>query len=182
MDPADLDRPGLGEWDVRSLLGHTSRSFLTVQSYLDPDATAAPLLHGPIAYFRAALGAATDAAAITERGRQAGTALGADPVTAFDELAERVVTLVAGSPAATVCATPFGTISLIDYLPARAFELTVHGIDLARAVGAPVPDELVQCVLPAVSLCAEMADPQGRVTMLMALTGRDGLPSGFSVL
>src|SRR5919199_1288741 len=26
--------PGLGEWDVRALVGHTSRSFLTVETYL----------------------------------------------------------------------------------------------------------------------------------------------------
>src|SRR5688500_19142572 len=28
------DRPGLGEWDVRALVGHTSRSLLTVEMYL----------------------------------------------------------------------------------------------------------------------------------------------------
>ena len=28
------DAPGLGEWDVRSLVGHTSRSLLTVETYL----------------------------------------------------------------------------------------------------------------------------------------------------
>jgi len=28
------DRPGLGEWDVRSLVGHTSRALLTVETYL----------------------------------------------------------------------------------------------------------------------------------------------------
>ena len=28
------DRPGLGEWDLRALVGHTSRSLLTVESYL----------------------------------------------------------------------------------------------------------------------------------------------------
>lgn len=29
------DRPGLGEWNVRVLVGHTSRSLLTVEAYLD---------------------------------------------------------------------------------------------------------------------------------------------------
>ena len=28
------DQPGLGEWDVRALVGHTCRSFLTVEDYL----------------------------------------------------------------------------------------------------------------------------------------------------
>lgn len=29
-----LERPGLGEWDVRSLLGHTSRAFVTLVDYV----------------------------------------------------------------------------------------------------------------------------------------------------
>ena len=29
------DRQALGEWDVRALVGHTSRSFTTVETYLD---------------------------------------------------------------------------------------------------------------------------------------------------
>ena len=28
------ERPGLGEWDIRALVGHTSRSLLTVEIYL----------------------------------------------------------------------------------------------------------------------------------------------------
>ncbi|HYZ68765.1 MAG TPA: maleylpyruvate isomerase N-terminal domain-containing protein, partial [Mycobacterium sp.] len=28
------DGPGLGEWDLRSLVGHTSRSLITVSTYL----------------------------------------------------------------------------------------------------------------------------------------------------
>ncbi|MDQ0096006.1 hypothetical protein [Paeniglutamicibacter psychrophenolicus] len=28
------DQPGLGEWDVRALVGHTSRALLTVETYL----------------------------------------------------------------------------------------------------------------------------------------------------
>src|SRR5215217_5755229 len=31
---------GLGEWDVRALVGHTSRSLLTVEAYLDRPAAA----------------------------------------------------------------------------------------------------------------------------------------------
>ena len=27
------DQPGLGEWDVRALVGHTSRSLLTLETY-----------------------------------------------------------------------------------------------------------------------------------------------------
>src|SRR3954471_2227545 len=34
------NRPGLGEWDVRALVGHTSRSLLTVETYLARPAAA----------------------------------------------------------------------------------------------------------------------------------------------
>lgn len=37
--PADAwEKPGLGDWSIRALVGHTSRSFLTVESYLDAGA------------------------------------------------------------------------------------------------------------------------------------------------
>ena len=66
-----LNDPELGEWDVRSLIGHTCRAFITIET---------------------------------------------DLVAAADN---------------AVAATPLGGIRPIDYLPTRAFELTVHGIDLA---------------------------------------------------
>lgn len=182
ITPEQLDRPGLGEWDVRALLGHTSRSFLTIEAYLDPQSQEAPSLHGAAAYYRAALAGLADPAAVTERGRAAGRALGPDPVRTFVELATQVCVLVESSPAATVCLTPVGAMTLIDYLPTRAFELTVHGIDLARATEQQVPPALVDAVTPAVRLCAELAEPQQRLTALMALTGREPLPAGFSVL
>ena len=33
--PDQWDQPGLGVWSVRDLVGHTSRAFLTVETYLD---------------------------------------------------------------------------------------------------------------------------------------------------
>ena len=32
--PAPLSGPGLGEWDLRALVGHTARSLVTVSEYL----------------------------------------------------------------------------------------------------------------------------------------------------
>ena len=34
IPPNRWDAPGLGEWDLRSLVGHTSRSLITVETYL----------------------------------------------------------------------------------------------------------------------------------------------------
>lgn len=71
---------------------------------------------------------------------------------------------------------------LIDYLPTRAFELTVRGIDLARATGRPIPGELMDCLRPCLHLCADLAHPEQRLAVLLSVTGRAPLPPGFSVL
>src|SRR5689334_5589665 len=74
------DEPGLGEWDVRALVGHTTRAFLTVETYLDQPASAIEV-ETPVEYFRAVRRFATgaDSAEVAQRGRDAGTALGDDP-------------------------------------------------------------------------------------------------------
>src|SRR6266536_5571585 len=74
------NRPGLGEWDLRALVGHTSRSLLTVETYLARPAAAAEVASATD-YFRAtrAIAASPDVAG---RGRQAGCALCDDPAGA----------------------------------------------------------------------------------------------------
>ncbi|MGA8210227.1 MAG: hypothetical protein WB798_08735, partial [Nocardioidaceae bacterium] len=66
-------RPALGEWDVRSLVGHTSRALLTVEAYLARPAAAVEL-ESPADYVRATRSIATGAD-VAARGRQAGRAL-----------------------------------------------------------------------------------------------------------
>jgi hypothetical protein len=46
------DAPGLGEWDVRALVGHTSRAMLTVEAYLAKPAEQVDMLSAPL-YYRA---------------------------------------------------------------------------------------------------------------------------------
>lgn len=102
------DEPGLGEWDVRALVGHTSRSLLTVEAYL--------------------------------------------------------------------------AMRLSDYLPTRTFELVVHTLDLARALGLrlePPPAAATAALHLAVDL-AVAGDAAG--TLLLTATGRGAPPAGFSVL
>ena len=41
------DRPGLGAWDVRALVGHTSRALLTVETYLARPAAAVDVASAP---------------------------------------------------------------------------------------------------------------------------------------
>ena len=70
------DEPGLGEWDLRALVGHTSRSLLTVETYLGRPAGAVEVASAAD-YFRATRAAARGPG-VAERGREAGAALGAD--------------------------------------------------------------------------------------------------------
>lgn len=59
--------PGLGEWDVRSLVGHTSRALLTVEAYLDRPAGQVDV-ESTVEYFLRAQALADDAS-VAERGR-----------------------------------------------------------------------------------------------------------------
>ena len=172
--------PGLGEWDVRALVGHTSRSLLTVEAYLAKPAASVDLATAAD-YVRAtrAIAAGPEVAA---RGRDAGTALGADPTAAVAAIAARVVDLVGTCTGAEPVTTIAGGMSLAGYLPTRTFELVVHTADLATAIGAPL-DVPPTAATGALRLVADLAVVDGHAApLLLAATGRTGLPAGFSVL
>lgn len=174
------DRPGLGEWDVRALVGHTSRSLLTVEAYLARPAAAVEV--GSAAeYFRATSAIATGPA-VAARGRDAGTALGGDPSAAVAGIADRVVPLVESQDGTELVTTIAGGMRLGDYLPTRTFELAVHTSDLATALGLPL-DVPPTAAAQALGLVADLAVAAGRAgPLLLAATGRPVLPAGFSVL
>lgn len=182
--PADRwDGPGLGEWDLRSLVGHASRSLITVSTYLQQLAENEDITTPQEYYVRVnpeRLGMAPEG--VVERGRQAGRDLGSDPAATVDELLTRVLGELAdaGDPLITVIGG--AGIRLHTYLPTRTFELAVHGLDIARAIGisyALPPDVLEEATV----LAARIAVPEGHgETVLMALTGRTGLPTSFSVV
>ncbi|HEY3036807.1 MAG TPA: maleylpyruvate isomerase N-terminal domain-containing protein [Streptosporangiaceae bacterium] len=174
------DRPGLGEWDMRALVGHTSRSFVTVETYLARPAAAAEMASAAD-YFRATRAAAAgpDVAA---RGRDAGAALGADPAAAVAEIAARVLALVDTQDGSELVTTIVGGMRLGDYLPTRTFELVVHTADLATALGVP-PDVPATSAAQALHIITDLAVADGLAgPLLLAATGRPGLPAGFSVL
>jgi hypothetical protein len=178
------DEPGLGEWSVRDLVGHTSRSLVTVEAYLDVDGTdAGPVdLVDAVAYYLAIADALTDTTAVVQRGRDAGAALGDEPMVALRALVARVPELVRAAPATAIVRTPFGSMTLQGYLPTRTLELTVHTCDLAAALGVPAavpPDAAAETF----ALIGGLAAAQGTASSaLLALTGRGPLPTGFSVL
>jgi Mycothiol maleylpyruvate isomerase N-terminal domain len=174
------DQPGLGEWDVRALVGHTSRSLLTVETYLARPAPAAEIASSA-GYFRATRAAAADAA-VAARGREAGAALGSDPAAAVAQIAARVLALVDTKDGTELVTTIAGGMRLADYLPTRAFELAVHTADLATVLGVP-PDVPATAAVQALAIVTDLAVTGGLAgPLLLAATGRPGLPVGFSVL
>ncbi|MBO0706336.1 MAG: maleylpyruvate isomerase N-terminal domain-containing protein, partial [Candidatus Dormibacteraeota bacterium] len=104
IPPEAWPRPALGVWDVRSLVGHAGRALTTIEDYLGR-ASSQPSLEGPVEYYLRALPDDADPeartgrdAAIAERGREAGAALGAEPAATVAALADRIQALVARTP------------------------------------------------------------------------------------
>ena len=129
------DGPGLGEWDLRSLVGHASRSLVTVSTYLQQPADREDITTPQEYYVRvnpAALGLVS--AGVVERGRQAGRDLGDDPAATVDALVSRVLDELVGAGDPLISVIGGAGIRLHTYLPTRTFELAVHGLDIARAV------------------------------------------------
>jgi uncharacterized protein (TIGR03083 family) len=175
------DRPALGEWTVRDLVGHTNRALLTVETYLSQPA-ATVQVERPVDYFIRATAALADPAAVAARGREAGQTLGPEPAAAVCKAAERVLAEVKAAADDVGLTTPVGGMRLIDYLPTRVFELTVHTLDIAAAISVPVtlPEGAAALTL---DLVADLvASRQDKVApLLLAATGRRALPPGFSV-
>ncbi|NLU81274.1 maleylpyruvate isomerase N-terminal domain-containing protein [Rhodococcus sp. HNM0569] len=174
------ERPGLGEWSVRSLVGHAGRSLTTVVDYA---ATAALEVDvGSAAAYYRAIATVAHSAAATERGVEAGVALGADPVRTLEEYARRAATLVTELDGDRIVHTPAGGMRLSRYLPTRTFELAVHSLDLGAAIGVEItlPEPVADT---ATNLAVRVAALGGHTnSLLRALTGRAPLPAGFSVV
>jgi len=175
--------PGLGEWSVRDLVGHASRSLITVSGYLQTPAAHEDVTDAAGYYVRIAdYAASAGAAAIVERGRQAGRDLGQDPAAAVDGLVERALRDVEDACDPLIEVIGGLGLRLSTYLPTRTFELAVHGLDIASAVGVTHPPP-VEVQAESAALAARIGVALGRgPALLFALTGRAALPPGFSVV
>jgi uncharacterized protein (TIGR03083 family) len=175
------DGPGLGEWTLRDLVGHTSRSLVTVIDYLARP-VAEEAVPSASAYLTAISAGTFDAAAVTERGRQAGLDLGDDPASRFGRLVDEAVRVAEATDPDLIVHTIVGGMRVAAYLPTRTFELCVHGLDIAAATGIPV-DLPAQAVEEASALAAVSAAERGLgPDLLLAMTGRRTLPQGFSIV
>ena len=166
-----------GRWS-----GTPAAPLITVVEYLGRPATAEEIAT-PEAYYAEVAGfAAADPAAVVERGRAAGAALGDDPAAAFRARLADAAAALDGAGDDDLLTTLAGGMRLAAYLPTRTFELVVHGADIAAATGLEVafpPEVLAE----AAALAARIAVELGKgPEVLAALTGRSGLPAGFSVV
>ena len=93
-----------------------------------------------------------------------------------------MIALVDTADGSELVTTIAGGMRLADYLPTRTFELAVHTADLARALDVPL-DIPATAAAEALHLVTDLAVAEGRAgPLLLAATGRPGLPDGFSVL
>lgn len=177
--PDQWDAAALGTWSVRTLVGHLGRSFTTVVDY---SARPADRLDVPDSaqYYIVIAPMLTDPDQIDARAVQAGLALGDDPLDALALLQDRAAAALDTDD--RVIQTIAGGMRLSDYLPTRIFELGVHSVDLARAIGVPeaLPPEVADSILDlSVQVARRRGDSQA---LLCALTGRGSLPPGYSIV
>ena len=166
----EWEAPGLGEWTVRELAGHTLRACTTIETYLAAPLSDDPMVPDATEYYRRALAPPGVHDAVAARGREAGQAL-TEPVPQATDIAARAVALARATPADRVTQCIAGPIRFTDYLATRTVELTLHTLDLQVAIGATPA-----MAADAVALCTEvlvpLADP---LELLRALTGRTRL-------
>lgn len=174
--PVDrLDDRALGVWDLRSLIGHTSRAMSTVINYLKVPTTQVTC-RDVVEYYVYVAKSPGEDDAIARRGVQAGLDLGDDVGQGFARLARQVRGVLERQPrgADPVVHTLAGGMLLSQYLPTRTFELIVHGYDIAWAADlefTPHP----QSVADSVALAARIGVALGHgPQLLQVLTGRDG--------
>lgn len=175
------DGPGLGGWNMRALVGHTSRALLTVEKYLASSTTVEDVGNTEDYYTAAAHMAGAEPADVLQRGIDAGVALGEDPAATFVEAVDRVLPLL-DDEQDRIITTIVGGMRLSNYLPTRTFELIVHGLDITEAADLSMspPDASLRHAL---ALATAVASRTGDgPALLMALTGRRDLATGYSVL
>jgi uncharacterized protein (TIGR03083 family) len=177
------DGPGLGDWDLRALVGHASRSLITVSTYLQTTADREDV--GTPAEYYARIreyASSAGAEAVIERGRQAGRDLGGDPAATVDALVHRVLGDLESADDPLIEVIGGLGIRLSNYLPTRVFELAVHGLDIARAAGVDftLPDDVLTEATVLAALISVLLGSGAPV--LLALTGRAALPLEFSVV
>ena len=179
--PEQWDAPGLGVWTVRDLVGHASRSITRVEEFGVRRAESIDITSA-VHHYRRSLRQPSDDERVAERGRIAGRELGDDPLATMNADWARAEPVLDATDEDTVIDYDNGGIRFGDYLETRIFELTVHTLDLANAIGVEVEPSR-EALGVTLQLLAALAVESGRgAPLALSGTGRGPLPDGYTVL
>ena len=137
VQPEQWDAPALGVWSVRDLVGHVSRSITRVEEFGTQRAESVDITSA-VHHYRRSLRQPSDDERVAQRGREAGQALGDEPLATMNADWARAEPVLDATDEDTIIAYDNGGIRFGDYLETRVFELTVHTLDLANAIGVEV--------------------------------------------
>jgi hypothetical protein len=168
IKPDQWEQNAIGNWCVRDLVGHASRSMGRIEEH----AAASPVEPTGVDVTTSS----------DDRGFVAGKALGNDPLATLKTLADRVLPLVDSLPQDYMLDLPQGRRSIDDYMSSRVQEVTVHTMDIAAAIGLDIqpPSE---CLRESLYYHADRAIERNQaVELVLALTGRAPLPEGFNLV
>ena len=181
VQPEQWDTPALGVWSVRDLVGHMSRSITRVEEFGTQRAPSVDITSA-VHHYRRSLRQPSDDQRVAERGIAAGQELGDDPLATMNADWARSEQVLDATDEDTVIAYDNGGIRFGDYLDTRVFELTVHTLDLANAIGVDVEPSR-EAMGVTLQLLASLALESGRgAPLALSGTGRGPLPDGYSVL
>lgn len=175
------DESALGVWNVRDLVGHTSRSIVRVAEFGQQRADKIDVASAAQHYHVSLAPDGVDDA-IAASGREAGEELGDDAAATVRASLAATLAVLDTIPDGVIIAYPNGGIKLEHYLETRVLELTVHTLDILAATGIEMepPREALACTL---HLLADLAVDSGFGGQLALLaTGRGVIPDRFSVL
>jgi len=181
VKPEQWDASALGVWSVRDLVGHMSRSITRIEEFGTQRAESVDITSA-VHHYRRSLRQPSDDERVALRGREAGQALGDDPLATMNADWSRAEPVLDATDEDAIIAYDNGGIRFGDYLETRVFELTVHTLDLANAIGVKVEPSRGALGVT-LQLLAALAVESGRgAPLALSGTGRGPLPDGYSVL
>lgn len=178
---SDWDAPGLGEWSVRELVGHTLGGLARIEQYRSvPVDASAHVIESAAEYYRISFALPGVHEQVATRGREAGIALGADPVDHVADEIERILGSLSADPLPITIATLVGPMQTEAYLATRICELVVHGDDLCRATGL-VWNPSEDASMVAMNCVFSLGSHELRASVLAAVLGRGDFPAPTNI-
>ena len=172
-------QPGLGEWTVAELVAHLVRAADRTTTYLDQPVDGDEPAHDRVGYFQFDVAAAADA--VANRSREDAARIGTPALpSAFEQAWVTTADRVRALSPDHLMTTLRGPMHVSEYLATRVLELTIHHLDLSRALGlrATTTDEgiaVTEQILVGM-LGDERPDGMDAATFVLAATGRDSHP------